>query len=61
MDRLRFKTARQAEIEAAPIRQVAGLLGVDSDSERAISRLARGFRLASAGVRAFQQRRSAHN
>jgi hypothetical protein len=36
MDSLRFKTARQAENEAAPIRYVAELVGTDSDSEQAI-------------------------
>jgi hypothetical protein len=36
MDSLRFKTAPQAETEAAPIRHVAELIGADTDSERAI-------------------------
>jgi hypothetical protein len=40
MDERRFKTARQAEIEAAPIRYVAELIGAASSdpdsSERAI-------------------------
>jgi hypothetical protein len=33
MDRLRFKTARQAEIEAVPISYVVELVGVDTDSD----------------------------
>jgi hypothetical protein len=38
MDSLRFKTAPQAETEAAPIRH-AELIGADTDSERAVPRL----------------------
>jgi hypothetical protein len=36
MDRLRFKTARQAETEAAPIRYVTELLGRGEERERGI-------------------------
>ena len=36
IDRLRFKTARQAETESAPIRYVAELVGADTDSGRAV-------------------------
>jgi hypothetical protein len=36
MVRLRFKTARRTGSETAPIRYVAELLGVDTNSERAI-------------------------
>jgi hypothetical protein len=36
MGRLEFKTARQAETEAVPIRYVAEMLGADADSEWAI-------------------------